>query len=117
MHGYETLTADGSAPSSVEPDGLGSAAPARQGDFAAGLRTRAHAAAAHRTFATGLSEPLTPPARTIGDFASGTRSTAGPRVVGDFASGMRARQDGLVRPDAADTARPDRCRELDWARA
>ena len=120
MHGYETLTAaaEAAAPPSVEPDGLGSAAPARQGDFAAGLRTRAHAAAAaHGTFATGLSEPLTPAARTIGDFASGTRSTAGPRVIGDFATGMRARHDGQVRPDAADTARPDRRRELDWARA
>jgi hypothetical protein len=119
MHGYETLTAaaDAAAPPSVEPDGLGSAAPARQGDFAAGLRAPAHAAAAHGTFATGVSEPLTPPARTTGDFASGTRSTAGPRVVGDFASGMRARDNGQVRADAADTARSDRRRELDWARA
>jgi len=114
MYGYETLTA--SAPSSVEPDRLGSAAPVRQGDFAAGLRTRAHAAAAHGTFATGLSEPLTPPAGAIGDFASGIRTAAGPRVVGDFATGTRARHDGQVRP--ADRTRPDRGgRELDWARA
>jgi len=117
MQGYETLTADAAVPPSVEADGLESAAPVRQGAFAAGLRTRAHGAAAHGTFATGLSQPLTPPARTIGDFASATRSAAGPRVLGDFATGMRARHDGAVRPDAADRARPDRHRELDWARA
>lgn len=119
MLGYETLTvaANATAPPSVEPHGLGSAAPVRPGDFAAGLRTRPHDAAAHGTFATGVSESFMPAARTIGDFATGTRSSASPRVVGDFATGMRARDDGQLRPDAA-RVRSDRDRqELDWARA
>ena len=119
MHGYETLTAaaEAAAPPNVKPDGLGSGCAGSAGDFAAVLRTRPHDAAAHGTFATGMSEPLTPAARTIGDFASGTRSSADPRVVGDFATGMRTRDDGEPRPDAADRARPDRDRqELDWAR-
>ena len=117
MDGYETLTAaaEAAAPPSGERDGLGPAAPVRQGDFAAGLRTRPHGAAAYGTFATGLSETLTPAARTIGDFASRTRSSANPRVVGDFATGMRARADDRLRPDAADRPRSDRERELRWA--
>ena len=121
MYGYEKLTVATQAAvrPSVEPDGVGPAAPVRQGDFAAGLRARTRSAAtAHGTFATGLAEPLTPTARTIGDFASGTCSTAAPRVVGDFATGMRARHDGQERPDAADTVRRDRGRrELNLARA
>jgi hypothetical protein len=120
MHGYETLTAavEATAPPSGEPDGLGSAAPVRQGDFAAGLRTRPHRSAAHGTFATGPSEPVMPAARTIGDFASGTSSSDGPRVIGDFATGTRARDNGQLRPDATDRPRSDRARQQPhWASA
>jgi hypothetical protein len=120
MHGYETLAAavEAAAAPSLEPDGLGSAAPVRQGDFAAGLRTRPHDAAAHGTFATGTSERVMPAARTIGDFASRTSLSDDPRVIGDFATGTRARDDGQSRPDATDRPRSDRERqELRWASA
>jgi hypothetical protein len=120
MHAYETLTApaEAAAPPSVEPDAVGPAAPVQQGDFAAGLRARPHDARAYGTFATGMSGSFTAAARTHGDFASGTRSSAGPRVIGDFATGMRARDDAQLRPDAADRPRSDRERqELHWASA
>ena len=118
MHAYETLTAPAAAPPSVESDAVGSATPLQQGDFAAGLRARSHDAGACGTFATGTSGSLTAAARTIGDFASGTRGSAGPRVIRDFATGMRARDDGQLRPDAGDRPRADRERqELHWARA
>ena len=113
MHGYETLMApaDAAASPSVEPDAVGPAAPVQQGDFAAGLRTRPHDAGAYGTFATGMSESGSLAARTIGDFASGTRCSAGPRGTGDFATGMRTRDDGRPRPSAADRPRSDRERQ------
>lgn len=114
MHGYETLTppAEAAAQPRVEPDGLGPAAPARQGDFAAGIRARLRRGSAYGTFATGMSsESGTPAARTTGDFASGTRRSAGPREISDFATGIRARDDGQPRPDAADQPRSDRDRQ------
>lgn len=120
MHGYETLTApaETARPPSVEPDAVGPAAPVQHGDFAAGLRARPHDAGACGTFSSGMSGSLTAAARTVGDFASGTRSARGSRVIGDFAAGMRARDGGQLRPDPRDRARPDRDRqELDWARA
>ena len=120
MHGYETLTAavEAAAPPSGEPDGLGPAPRVRHGDFAAGLRTRPHHSAAHGTFATGTCEPVMPAARTIGDFASRTSSSDGPRVIGDFATGTRARDDGQSRPDATDRPRSDRARQQpQWASA
>ena len=109
MHAYETLTtpAEATAPPSAEPDGVDRGAPSNEGDFAAGLRARPRDARACGTFATGMSGSFTAGARTIGDFASGTRASAGPRVIGDFATGMRARADGRPRPDAADRARSD----------
>lgn len=120
MYGYETLTAaaEAAAPPSVERDGLGSAAPVQQGDFAAGLRARPHDAGACGTFATGMSGSFTPAARTIGDFASGTRSSADPRVVGDFATGVRAHDARRPRADVGDRARsePER-QEAHWATA
>ena len=94
MHGYETLTApaDTATSPSVESDAVGPA-PVQHGDFAAGLRMRPHDAGAYGTFATGMSESSRPAARTLGEFASRTRSHGGPRVIGDFATGMRARAD------------------------
>ena len=118
MHAYETLTAPAAAPPILEPDAVGSATALQRGDFAAGLRTRSHDAGACGMFATGMSESFTPAARTIGDFASGTRGSAGPRVIGDFATGMRARDDGQPRPDAAERPRADRERQRTyWATA
>jgi hypothetical protein len=120
MHAYETLTApaEAAAPPSVEPDAVGSAAPVQQGDFAAGLRARPPDADACGTFATGISGSFTAAACTNGDFASGTRSSAGPRVIGDFATGMRPRDGAQLQADAADRLRADRERqELHWARA
>jgi len=120
MHGYETLTAPAEAAASpnVDPDAVGPAAPVRHGDFAAGLRTRPLEPPAYGTFATGMTEPLTPAARTIGDFASGTRPSGGPRVIGDLATGMRTRHDGQLRPDAAERPRSERERhEAHWATA
>jgi hypothetical protein len=117
MHAYQTLTAaaEGAAPPSVEPDRVGPAAPGKEGDFAAGRRTRPRDAGVCGTFATGISGLFTAAARTIGDFASGTRSSAGPRVIGDFATGMRARDEGQLRPAAADRPRSDRERKQHWA--
>ena len=119
MQTNTTLTApiEAAAPPRVEPDVVVGTAPVRQGDFAAGLRTRPHDSAACGTFATGMSASSAPAARSIGDFASGTRSSAGPRVVGDFATGMRARGDRQPR-HAADRPRSDRERqEAYWATA
>jgi len=113
MQGYETLTApaDAATQPNAKPDGLGPAAPVQQGDFAAGLRTHPHDAGAYGTFATGMSASLTPAARTIGDFASGPRASAGPLVIGAFATGMRARDHGQPRPNATDRPRSDRDRQ------
>ncbi|HTP18493.1 MAG TPA: hypothetical protein VMJ65_02745 [Solirubrobacteraceae bacterium] len=117
MHGYETLMdpAEATASPNVEPYAVGLAAPVQQGDFAAGMRTRAHDAGPAGTYATGMSGALTPAARRIGDFASRTRSDAGPRAIGDFATGMRARTDVQPRPQVADPQVSDRDREPHWA--
>lgn len=118
MHAYETLTAPAAAPPIVEPDAVGSATPLQRGDFAAGRRSRPHDAGACGMFATGMSGSLTAAARPIGDFASGTRASAGPRVIGDFATGMRARDEDQPRPNAADRPRSDRERQRTyWATA
>ena len=57
MHGYEMLMdpAEASASPNVEPGAVGPAVPVQQGDFAAGLRTRAHDAGPAGTFANGMS--------------------------------------------------------------
>ncbi|HEY2650306.1 MAG TPA: hypothetical protein VGI50_00185 [Solirubrobacteraceae bacterium] len=118
MHGYEALMdpAQATASPNVERYAVGSGAPVEQGDFAAGVRTRAHDAGPAGTFATGMSGSFTPAARTIGDFAS-TRLDAGPRGIGDFATGMRARGDGQWR-HAADRPRSGRGRQdAHWASA
>ena len=118
MHRSETLsaTAAGSARPTVELDAFGPAALVQEGDFAAGLRTRRHNAAARGVFATGICEALDPAVRTIGNFASGTRSLAGPRLIGDFATGMRARDRTQPRSEAVARPRPDRNRpQLHWA--
>jgi hypothetical protein len=120
MYVHETLTApaEAAAPPSVKPDAVGAPAPVQHGDFAAGLRARPRDANACGTFATGISGSFTAAARTIGDFASGTRSSAVPRVIADFATGMRARDDGQLRPSGAARPRSDRERQaLRWARA
>jgi hypothetical protein len=120
MHVYETLRAPAkaAAPPTVKPHAVGAAAPVQHGDFAAGLRVRPHDTNACGTFAAGVSGSFTAAARTIGDFASGTRSSAGPLTTADFATGMRARDDGQRRPAAAARPRSDRERQaLRWARA
>ena len=86
MHGYEALMdpAEATASPNVEPCAVGWGAPVEQGDFAAGVRTRARDAGLAGTFATGMSGSSTPVARRIGDFASRTRSDAGPREIRRF---------------------------------
>ena len=119
MHGYEALMdpAEATASPDVEPYAAWRGAPVQQGDFAAGVRARAHDAGPAGTFATGMSGSFTPAARRIGDFASRTRSDAGPREIGDFATGMRARGDGQWR-HTADRPRSGRGRqEAHWASA
>jgi hypothetical protein len=119
MHGYETLMdpAEATASPNLEPYAVGPGAPVRQGDVAAGLRTRARDAGPAGTFATGMSGSFTPPAGRIGDFASRARSDAGPRVIGDFATGMRAGGDGQWR-HTVDRPRSNRARqEAHWASA
>jgi len=117
MHAYDTLMAPAQATVSLslEPGSVGLAGSDQQGDFAAGVRTRAHDAGPAGTFAAGMSGAFTPAGRTIGDFASVTGSDAGPRVIGDFATGMRAPGDGQWRY-AADRPRSARRRqEAHWA--
>ena len=119
MHGYEALMdpAEATASPNVEPCAVGRGAPVEQGDFAAGVRTRARDAGLAGTFATGMSGSSTPVARRIGDFASRTRSDAGPREIRDFATGMRARGDVQWR-HAADRPRSGSgCQEARWASA
>lgn len=120
MHRCETLTAAGEAAVSprVEPDAVEPAAPLQPGDFAAGLRTRPHDAAAYATFATGTSESFTPAACAVGDFASGTRLPANPRAIGDYATGTRARDARQSRAYVGDRGRSARERqEARWASA
>jgi len=119
MHGYEALMdpVEATASPNVEPYAVGPGAPVQQGDFAAGVRTRAHDAGPAGTFATGMSGSFTPADGRIGDFASRTRLDGGPREIRDFATGMRARGDGQWR-HAADRPRSGSGRqEAHWASA
>jgi hypothetical protein len=110
MRGHESLTApvELAARPRLEPDAVGPGAPARLGDFAAGVRTYACDVGAVASFATGRCRPI---ARTIGDFARGVRSHAATPSTGDFATGMRTPDRGPSRPAAVDRSRSDRGRQ------
>jgi len=119
MHQHERTLTDWAEPSArpgVKADvTLG---PPVQGDFAAGLRTRARAADSHGTFATGMCQSSAPAAGTVGDFASGARSHSGAPATGDFATGMRARDAGRTRPGGVERSRSEREHEqARWATA
>jgi hypothetical protein len=112
MLGYESLTApaDPAARPRLEPDAGRLGAPPRQGDFAAGLRTRPRGADVFESFATGMCSPRPPATPPPGDFARGIRSQAATRATGNFATGQREPHAESARPNAVDRSRSDRQR-------
>jgi hypothetical protein len=120
MRHDDTLTASartGARPR-VESTPIDHPRASRQGDFAAGLRTRPLDDRTQRSFATGATRALSLGARPIGDFACGARSPSRPRVTGDFATGMTAPTNGQPRHRAGDRSgtEPDH-RGARWATA
>lgn len=112
MRGYESLTASAepAARPRVGADAVRLGGPARQGDFAAGFRTRLRDAGVFESFATGMCSPRAPAAPPFGDFARGVRSQAATRATGDFATGLRGPHAGPARPNAVDRSRSHRQR-------
>ena len=114
MRGYESLTASAepAARPRVGADAVRLGGPARQGDFAAGFRTRLRDAGVFESFATGMCSPRAPAAPPFGDFARGVRSQAASarraisrRACEDLTPGRRGRTPWTARGHIASAGR------------